>query len=228
MLQHLLIIRHAPTVPPLYPQENEPKHTMDNLGPTKERMILPKGAETKPISPEQLLTEAGLRFKHATDVTSCEDQIRHCDAVLLCVPTEKLDPWISSLMKLKELPILWWCEELNVAHSCKIHTDIDGMLVPSMTVPQLHYSLLVASQHYLARTQWKKEREQLLARLEERKWIDRAKGILCEIKKINEVEAYEFLRKQAMNDRKRLVDVAVSIVKVYDLLREQDGGDRSK
>ena len=80
----------------------------------------------------------------------------------------------------------------------------------------------------MARTQWKKEREQLLAKLEERKWIDRAKSILSEVKNIPEAEAYEFLRKQAMNERRRIVDVAVSIVKVYSLLLEQNPRGRSR
>lgn len=48
-----------------------------------------------------------------------------------------------------------------------------------------------------------------------------AKGILSKTKNISESEAYDLLRKQAMNERKRMVDVATSIVKVYQLLQDQ-------
>lgn len=40
-------------------------------------------------------------------------------------------------------------------------------------------------------------------------------------KNISEAEAYDVLRKQAMNERKRMVDVATSIVKVYQILQDQ-------
>jgi two-component system, response regulator / RNA-binding antiterminator len=54
--------------------------------------------------------------------------------------------------------------------------------------------------------------------LEERKWIDQAKSILCEVKQLTEKEAYHILRKQAMDERRKVADVAASIVKVYRLL----------
>jgi response regulator NasT len=95
-----------------------------------------------------------------------------------------------------------------------------------MSAQDAHASLQLGFQHYMLRRQWAQEREQLLSRLEERKWIDQAKGILSEIKGISEAEAYDFLRKQAMNERKRMVDVATSIVKVYQLLQDQNKGGR--
>ena len=104
---------------------------------------------------------------------------------------------------------------------------MDGVLFRGMTPAQFHWTLMFSSSHHLGRTQWQKEREQLLSRLEERKWIERAKAILCEMKKISEADAYEFLRTQAMNERKRVVDVASSIVNVYQWISEnKTGGSR--
>ncbi len=177
---------------------------------------------------ERLLLQAGFRYATASEPAAYAARISHADAVILSLPMSELGKAASQLLGHKSLPLLWWCEEPDVSYDCKIDADIDAILVPGMTVAQLHCALFVATRHYLGRTQWLKEREQLLARLEERKWIDRAKGILSEIKGISEVEAYDFLRKQAMNERKRLVDVAVSIVKVYDLLREQDRGGKKR
>jgi response regulator NasT len=48
--------------------------------------------------------------------------------------------------------------------------------------------------------------------LEERKLIDRAKGILMTERKLSEADAYELLRKSAMNENCRLVDIAQSVV----------------
>ncbi|MNP81963.1 ANTAR domain protein [compost metagenome] len=60
---------------------------------------------------------------------------------------------------------------------------------------------------------------QLVSRLEERKWIDMAKQILCDMNRISEAEAYDVLRKRAMNERKRMVDIATSIVKAHQQLK---------
>lgn len=54
--------------------------------------------------------------------------------------------------------------------------------------------------------------------LEERKVIDRAKGILMKARGISEEEAYALLRKSAMDAGKKISDVAEAIVTAADLL----------
>src|ERR1700687_5223598 len=48
--------------------------------------------------------------------------------------------------------------------------------------------------------------------LEERKVIDRAKGILMKAKNLTEENAYALLRRTAMNENKKIADVAQSVV----------------
>jgi response regulator NasT len=55
-------------------------------------------------------------------------------------------------------------------------------------------------------------------KLDERKVIDRAKGILMKRQKIGEDEAYALLRKNAMDKGLKLADVAQRILDVADLL----------
>lgn len=54
--------------------------------------------------------------------------------------------------------------------------------------------------------------------LEERKTLDRAKGILMKARGISEDEAYALLRRTAMDQGKKLVDVAQSLVTAAGLL----------
>jgi response regulator NasT len=54
--------------------------------------------------------------------------------------------------------------------------------------------------------------------LAERKIIDRAKGILMRQKKLTEEEAYGLLRSAAMNNGRKLADVAQSVVTAAELL----------
>ena len=56
--------------------------------------------------------------------------------------------------------------------------------------------------------------------LEERKLIDRAKGILMTHQGLDEESAYRFLRKKAMDHNQRVVDVARSVLSLAELARK--------
>ncbi len=55
--------------------------------------------------------------------------------------------------------------------------------------------------------------------LEERKLIDRAKGILMRARGITEVEAYGLMRKAAMDQGRKVADVAQALITATDLLK---------
>jgi len=55
--------------------------------------------------------------------------------------------------------------------------------------------------------------------LEERKLIDKAKGLLIQSRGITEDEAYRQLRQAAMDNNKRIVDVAANVISVADMLK---------
>src|SRR6267142_4743364 len=55
--------------------------------------------------------------------------------------------------------------------------------------------------------------------LEERKVIDRAKGILMNAKNLSEQNAYALLRKTAMNENKKIVEIAQSVITAAELFK---------
>jgi response regulator NasT len=55
--------------------------------------------------------------------------------------------------------------------------------------------------------------------LEERKVIDRAKGILMKAKGLSEDEAYVLMRSTAMREKKKIAEIAQSIITASELLR---------
>jgi two-component system, response regulator / RNA-binding antiterminator len=55
--------------------------------------------------------------------------------------------------------------------------------------------------------------------LEARKVIDRAKGILMRAKNLSEEEAYALLRTTAMNEKRKIADVAQSVITAAELLK---------
>jgi two-component system, response regulator / RNA-binding antiterminator len=63
------------------------------------------------------------------------------------------------------------------------------------------------------------ELEQTKSALEERKVIERAKGILMKRKGMSEEEAYALLRAASMNEKKKMADIAQSIITAAELLK---------
>lgn len=179
--------------------------------------------------PEAMLKDLGFRIYVASNVKEISFMIPKVDAVLLSVGPDQVEPWRSRVLAIRSLPLFWWCDARTFpSNECRMDAGIDGLIGSTMSPLEIHCALLLGVNHYFQRTEWLQEREQLLSKLEERKWVDQAKRILCEIKGISEAEAYDFLRKQAMNERKRMVDVATSIVKVYQILKDQNQGGRKR
>jgi len=63
------------------------------------------------------------------------------------------------------------------------------------------------------------ELEQTKTALEERKVIDRAKGILMKAKNLSEETAYALLRKTAMNENRKIAEVAQSVITAAELFK---------
>ena len=62
------------------------------------------------------------------------------------------------------------------------------------------------------------ELEEVRSEHADRKTIDRAKGILMKSKGLSEQEAYDLLRRTAMNQSRKIIDVAQSLVIASGLL----------
>lgn len=63
------------------------------------------------------------------------------------------------------------------------------------------------------------ELDQAKDALDERKIIDRAKGVLMKAKKISEEEAYALMRKTAMNENKKIVEIAQSVLTAAEMFK---------
>ncbi|MCM3703521.1 ANTAR domain-containing response regulator [Paenibacillus macerans] len=187
--------------------------------------------DTRPEAPDRFspLTDPGSKLKTSGYLVfaSCQEpqirkRIKEVDAAVLDMPIDAVRRWAGQLLKWKALPLLWWCSAEAASASleaCETDVPIDGVLTPSMSAQELHWALQIGAKHFFERQTWMDERAQLVSRLEERKWIDMAKGILCDVNKVSEAEAYDMLRKRAMNERKRMVDVATSVVKAHQQLK---------
>ncbi|MCA1293401.1 ANTAR domain-containing protein [Paenibacillus sp. alder61] len=182
----------------------------------------PSDASEGDAEPEHLLKRHGYRVSASCQSQDIRKKMQEADAVVLQLPITGIRDWEQRLSRWKPVPLLWWCSAETAASSleaCEEDIPVDGILTPTMSAHELHWALHLGGRHFFERRQWLEERAQLVSRLEERKWIDLAKSILCEINRIPEAEAYDVLRRRAMNERKRIVDIATSIVKAHQQLK---------
>ena len=90
---------------------------------------------------------------------------------------------------------------------------------PDVTIDGLVGILDLCISRFNAFARLQNELEKTRSQLEERKVIDRAKGILMKAKNLTEEQAYALLRKTAMNENKKIADVAQSVVTAAELFK---------
>ncbi len=94
-----------------------------------------------------------------------------------------------------------------------------GTSAPAGYGPQLERSILAMVQDQAQRLQaMNDELETVRAALNERKLVERAKGLLMAARKLSEEDAHKMLRQTAMSQNRRLVDVAESVLSMADYL----------
>jgi len=85
--------------------------------------------------------------------------------------------------------------------------------------PQLERSILGMVQDQAQRLQaMSDELQTVRAALNERKLVERAKGLLMATRKLSEDDAHKMLRQTAMSQNRRLVDVAETVLSMADYL----------
>lgn len=103
--------------------------------------------------------------------------------------------------------------------------DSAGLYAPDGLRPKLMRSVLDVVQAQSQRLRdVSLELETAKAALNERKVIDRAKGLLMSTRNLSEEEAYKLIRKTAMNQNKRIIEVAEAILSMSDILRGVTAG----
>jgi response regulator NasT len=104
---------------------------------------------------------------------------------------------------------------IEAAVAAGVSTYIVDGLKKERIKPILDMSII----RFRAFSKLKGELAQARTELEERKVVDRAKGILMQRRSIGEPEAYALIRRTAMNENRRLAEVAQSIVTAAELLK---------
>jgi response regulator NasT len=90
---------------------------------------------------------------------------------------------------------------------------VSAYVVDGLKKERIKHILDMCIMRFNVISQLQDELEEAKVALADRKIIERAKGILMAQKSLNEQEAYALLRGTAMNQKRRLIDIARAVVK---------------
>ncbi|MEL7524799.1 MAG: ANTAR domain-containing protein [Pseudomonadota bacterium] len=99
-----------------------------------------------------------------------------------------------------------------------VDAGVSAYVVDGLKRERVKPILDMAVSRFNAFSKLSKELEDARTELADRKTIDRAKGILMKSKGLSEQAAYELLRRTAMNQSRKIIDVAQSLVIASGLL----------
>jgi two-component system, response regulator / RNA-binding antiterminator len=100
-----------------------------------------------------------------------------------------------------------------------IRAGVSAYIIDGLEAKRVRPILDVAIARFREQQALRDELEKTKSVLNERKTVERAKGILMAERKLSEEEAYRTLRKLAMDQNRRLVEVAESLIAYAKLLK---------
>ena len=117
-------------------------------------------------------------------------------------------------------PIAMFVDQSDTASiQASVDAGVSAYIVGNLQKERIKTILDLCISRFNAFARLQSELERAKSALEDRKVIDRAKGILMKAKNISEEQAYALLRKTAMNENKKIADVAQSVITAAELLR---------
>jgi response regulator NasT len=117
-------------------------------------------------------------------------------------------------------PIAMFVDQSDTASiQASVDAGVSAYIVDGLKKERIKSIIDLCISRFNAFAKLQDELDRTKSALEERKVIDRAKGILMKVKNLNEEEAYVLMRSTAMREKKKIAEIAQSIITASDLLK---------
>jgi len=124
-----------------------------------------------------------------------------------------------SLSRALGKPVAMFVDRADSAEiEAAVEAGVSAYVVDGLRKERVKPILDMAISRFNAFSRLTRELEDARSALEERKLIDRAKAILIKSRGLSEADAYALMRKTAMNQNRRMVDIAQSLITAAGLL----------
>jgi two-component system, response regulator / RNA-binding antiterminator len=171
------------------------------------------------------LREAGFaNVVHVTNMTGLLDQVYRIDPDVILIdlenPSRDVLEQMFQVSRIVRRPIAMFVDQSDRGTiEAAVDAGVSAYIVDGLKKERVKNILDLCISRFNAFARLQDELERTKSALEERKVIDRAKGILMQAKSLSEEQAYALLRKTAMNEKRKIADVAQSVVTASELLK---------
>jgi two-component system, response regulator / RNA-binding antiterminator len=174
---------------------------------------------------EEGLREAGFtQVVHIREMQSLLARIYAVDPDIILIDLENPSRDVLEAMfqvsRAVKRPIAMFVDQSDTASiQASVDAGVSAYIVGNLQKDRIKTIMDLCISRFNAFARLQDELERAKSALEDRKVIDRAKGILMKAKNLTEEEAYALLRKTAMNENKKIADVAQSVITAAELFK---------
>lgn len=134
-------------------------------------------------------------------------------------PNRDMMEHLFQLTRSVSRPIAMFVDRSDTASiEAAVDAGVSAYIVDGLRKERVKPILDMAVSRFNAFSRLQRELAEAKTALEERKVIERAKGILMKMRNLSEEQAFTLMRQTAMNEKKRLADIAQSVVTAAGML----------
>lgn len=134
-------------------------------------------------------------------------------------PNRDMMEHLFQLTRTVSRPIAMFVDRSDTASiEAAVEAGVSAYIVDGLKKERVKSILDMAVSRFNAFSRLQRELAEARSALEERKVVERAKGILMKMRGLSEEEAFALLRQSAMNEKKKMAEIAQSIVTAARLL----------
>lgn len=187
------------------------------LGPDLSILIIDENRIRASIIEDGLREAGHERVSVITDVSEVGRQIGEIapDVVVVDLENPNRDTLehFFSLSRVLRKPVAMFVDTSDgQSIEAAMEAGVSAYVIDGLKKERVKPILDMAISRFNAYSKLTRELEEARSQLEDRKVIDQAKGILMRTRGMDEDAAYQLLRKTAMNQNRRMVDIAQSLI----------------
>lgn len=174
---------------------------------------------------EEGLREAGYTgVAHISEMKSLLARIYELDPDVILIdlenPSRDVLEQMFQVSRVVRRPIAMFVDQSDAASiQASVDAGVSAYIVDGLKKERIKPILDLCISRFNAFAKLQEELERAKSALEDRKVIERAKGILMKLKGLTEEEAYVLLRSTAMREKKKIGEIAHSIITASEMLK---------
>ena len=174
---------------------------------------------------EEGLKEAGFsRVEHIREMHNLLARIYTLDPDVILIdlenPSRDMLEQMFQMSRAVKRPVAMFVNQSDAASiQAAVDAGVSAYIVDGLKKERITGILDLCISRFNAFSRLQTELDRAKDALDERKVVDRAKGVLMKARKFSEEEAYALMRKTAMNENKKIVEIAQSVLTAAELFK---------